>query len=209
MPCTRRIDRSRRCCSCVRSCWSISTFFNSACDTASAMGPSESPSWRSALASSWSSARYMSSKVLIFMTVPRTVLLVPPAARIQRAGREQVPVAALATFAGLAVDFAEHDVERPHNCRDIGQHVAAGKQIHGLQVGEGGGADLAFVGAVGAVGNQVDTELTFRRFDGDVDLPFRHTEAFGIHLEMMDGRLHGALHLGARRRHDLVVTHRD
>jgi hypothetical protein len=36
-------------------------------------------------------------------------------------------------------------------------------------VREGGGADLAFVGLVGAVGDEVDAEFAFGRFDGGID----------------------------------------
>ena len=77
------------------------------------------------------------------------------------------------------------------------------------EVREAGRADLALVGLVGAVGDQIDAELALGRLDRGVDLARRHVEALGVELEMMDERLHRALHLGALGRHDLVVVDRD
>src|SRR3546814_4125496 len=48
-------------------------------------------------------------------------------------------------------------------------------------------------------------ELALRRLDGRVGLAGRHVEPLGIELEVMDQRLHGALHFGATRRRDLAV----
>ena len=63
----------------------------------------------------------------------------------------------------LPVDLPEHDVEAAQYGRDVGQHVAAVHEVHGLQVGKAGGADLAAVGTVGAVGDQIDAELALGR----------------------------------------------
>ena len=82
--------------------------------------------------------------------------------------------------------------------RDVGQHVAAAQEIHGLQMGEARRADLAFVGLVGAVGDEIDAELALGRLDRGIDLARRHVEAFGEQLEVMDQRFHRLLHLAAR-----------
>src|SRR5262245_20583540 len=111
--------------------------------------------------------------------------------------------------AGSAIDLAEHDVERADDRRDVRQHVPASQEIHRLQVGERRRPDLAFVGAIGAVRHQIDPELPLRRLDRGVDLAGRHAMALAVELEMVDGRLHRALHLGARRRNDLVVLDGD
>src|SRR6478752_4019884 len=70
-------------------------------------------------------------------------------------------------------------------------------------------ADLAFVGLVGAVRDQIDAELALRRLDRDVDFAGRDMEALGVKLEVMDQRLHRPLHLAASRWNDLVVLERD
>src|SRR6266542_3470900 len=83
--------------------------------------------------------------------------------------------------------------------------MSARKKIHRLQVRERGGADLALVRPVGAVGNEIDPELALWRLHRRIYLSSRHTEAFGVELKMMDERFHGALHDFAPGRHDLVV----
>ena len=72
-------------------------------------------------------------------------------------------------------------------------------------MGKRGRADLALVGPVGAVGDEIDPELAFRRLDRRIDLARRHVEALGVELEMMDQGFHGALHHLAPGRNDLVV----
>ena len=108
-----------------------------------------------------------------------------------------------------SIHLPEHDVERTQNGGDVGEHVAAAEEIHRLQMGKAGRPDLAFVGLVGAVGDEIDAELALGRLDRGIDLAGRHVEAFGVELEVMDERFHRALHLGALGRHDLVVVDRD
>src|SRR5690348_16612600 len=83
--------------------------------------------------------------------------------------------------------------------------MAAGEIIHGLEMGEAGRADLAAIGPVAAVGHEIYAELALRRLDRGIGLPGRHVEALGIELEMVDERLHRALHLAAARRRHLMV----
>ena len=66
-------------------------------------------------------------------------------------------------------------------------------------------ADLAAVGAVGAVGHQIDAEFALRGLDRRINLARRHVEAFGIKLEVMDQRFHRGLHLAALGRSDLAA----
>ena len=70
-------------------------------------------------------------------------------------------------------------------------------------------ADLAAIGLVGAVRDQIDPELALGRLDHGVDLAFGGAEAFGIELEVMDQGFHRHLHLGPARRCDLVVGGHD
>src|SRR5262249_11212466 len=69
-----------------------------------------------------------------------------------------------------------------------------------------GRADLALVGPVGAVRHHVHAELALGRLDRGIDLPRRHVMSLAVELEVVDGRLHRALHLRTRRRDDLVVS---
>jgi len=87
--------------------------------------------------------------------------------------------------------------------------VAAAQKIHRLQMRKRGRADLAFIGLVRAVGDQIDAELALGGFHRRIDLPGRHAKAFCVEFEVMDQRFHRALHLAAARGEDLVVLHRD
>src|SRR5207245_6774679 len=108
-----------------------------------------------------------------------------------------------------AIDLPEHDVERAEDRGYVGEHVAPAEEIHGLEVGKAGRPDFALVGLVAAVGDEIDAELALGRLDRGVDLARGNVKAFGVKLEVVDERLHGALHLGALGRDDLVVDHRD
>src|SRR5258708_13338974 len=70
---------------------------------------------------------------------------------------------------------------------------------------EGGRADLALVGLVGSIGDEADAEFTFGRFDRGVDLASRNAVPFGVKLEVLDRRLHRALHFAAARRNNLAT----
>src|SRR6266849_5617176 len=83
--------------------------------------------------------------------------------------------------------------------------MALADEVHRLQMREAWRADLALVGLVGAVGDEIDPELALRRLDRGINLAGRHMDTFGIELEVMDQRLHRALHLATPRRRDLVV----
>jgi len=83
--------------------------------------------------------------------------------------------------------------------------VPTAQDIHRLEVRERRRANLAFVRPVGAVGHQIDPRLTLGRLDGGINLASRNPVAFSVKLEVMNERLHRALHLGAARWHDLGV----
>src|SRR5215475_10521350 len=84
------------------------------------------------------------------------------------------------------VHLPEHDVERAEDGRDVGKQVAAAEKIHRLKMRKARRADLALVGLVRAVGDQIDAELALGGFDGSINLAGRHVITFGIELEMMD-----------------------
>ena len=87
--------------------------------------------------------------------------------------------------------------------------MLAAHEIHGLEMGEARGLDLAAIGLVGAVGDQIDAEFALRRLDRGIDLAGRHLVALGIELEVVDQRFHRALHLAALGRHHLAVERGD
>src|SRR5216684_5151833 len=95
-----------------------------------------------------------------------------------------------------AVHLPEHDVDRAEDRRYIGEHVTAAEKIHRLEMSEAGRANLAFVRLIAAVRDEIDAELAFRRLDRGIDFAGGDMEAFSVELEMMDERLHGALHFG-------------
>ena len=75
------------------------------------------------------------------------------------------------------VDLPEHDVERAEDGRDVGQHVPAAHEVHGLEMREARRADLAAVRLVGAVGDEIDAELALGRLDRGIDLAGRHVDS--------------------------------
>ena len=72
-------------------------------------------------------------------------------------------------------------------------------------MGEARRADLAAVGLVGAIGDEIDAKLTFWGFHARIHLACWHMIAFRIKLEMVDQRLHRAFHFGALRRYDFLA----
>src|SRR6266508_4363845 len=106
----------------------------------------------------------------------------------------------------LAVDLAEHDVERTDVRRHVGELVAPGHHVERSEMRETRRADLAAVGLVGAIGHEIDAELALGRLDGGVGLAGRHLVALGVKLEVMDQGFHRALHLTAAWRRDLAVV---
>ena len=103
------------------------------------------------------------------------------------------------------VHLAEHDVERAQHGGHVRQHVPAAQVVHGLEMREARGADLAAVRLVGAVGDEIDAELALRSLDGGINLALGHMEALGVELEVMDERFHRPLHVTALGRDDLAV----
>src|SRR5215467_1621606 len=76
--------------------------------------------------------------------------------------------------------------------------MPAAQEIHRLQAGERRRPDLAPVGPVGAVRHQVEAKLALGRPGRCVD----HAGGMmvlAVELEMVNGRFHRALHLGAQR----------
>src|SRR4029077_11512506 len=65
--------------------------------------------------------------------------------------------------------------------------------------------DLTLVGPVGAIGDKIDAEFALGRLHRSIDLAGGYVVALGIEFEMVDCRLHRALHFGAQWRHDLAV----
>ena len=94
----------------------------------------------------------------------------------------------------------------PMIATDVGQHVAPAHVIGGLEKGEARRPDLAAIGPVGAVRDEIDAELALRRLDRRVGLARRHVIAFGVELEVMDQRFHRLLHLGALGRRDFDLS---
>src|SRR3954462_2200815 len=70
-------------------------------------------------------------------------------------------------------------------------------------------ANFALVRLIGAVSDEIDAEFTLGGLNRGVHFARRDVITLGIELEMMDQRFHGALHLAALGRNDLVVIDRD
>src|SRR5688572_2673510 len=66
--------------------------------------------------------------------------------------------------------------------------------------------DLAAVWLAASVGHQVNPEFSLGRFHGSIGFPLWYAIAFGIELEMVNQRLHRALHDLPLGRSDLGVA---
>src|ERR1019366_9964331 len=92
------------------------------------------------------------------------------------------------------VDLAEDDIDRTENRAHIGQHRFAAEKIHRGKMREARRPDLATIGLIGAIRDEIDTEFSLGSLDRAIDFAGRHMETFGIELEVMDQRLHRTLH---------------
>ncbi len=71
----------------------------------------------------------------------------------------------------LSVDLAEHDVQRAQDGgRRPASHMPAIHIVHRLEMRETGRADLAAIGLVGAVGDEIDAELALGASTQAIDL---------------------------------------
>src|SRR5690606_14753897 len=77
---------------------------------------------------------------------------------------------AVPTRSGSPVALPEHHVDRAEDGGRIGQHVALAHEIHRLEVAEGGRADLAAIGFVRPVRDEIDAEFALGAFGGDINL---------------------------------------
>src|SRR2546430_11686921 len=84
------------------------------------------------------------------------------------------------------VDLAENDVHRTDDRNQIGQHMAARQEFGRLQHREARRADLAAIGPVGAVGDEIDAEFALWCLDRRIGFAGRHVIALGVELEVMD-----------------------
>src|SRR5438445_7329885 len=84
------------------------------------------------------------------------------------------------------VHLPEHDVDRAQHCGRVGEHVALHHEVHRLEVREAGRANLAAVGPVGAVGDEIDAEFALGALGRDVNLARGHVKALRVELEVVD-----------------------
>src|ERR1700722_5633408 len=103
----------------------------------------------------------------------------------------------------LAVDLAQHDIDRSDDGDDIGEETAFAHGFECLQSCESWIAHMNAVGFGGAVRDDVVVHHAVRRFNRAGRLTCWNTKAFGHNLEVMDEGLHLGLHLLAIRQNDL------
>jgi hypothetical protein len=81
--------------------------------------------------------------------------------------------------------------------------------VEATQVSETRSTDLASVRSLGTVGDNEDTHLTLRGFDGGVGLTGRNGVTLAVKQEVVNESLHVLLHSGTWRRGNLVVLNLD
>lgn len=87
--------------------------------------------------------------------------------------------------------------------------MTLGDVVEATQVGKAGGANVASIGALAAVADDVDAHLALGGLDGGVGLAGGHSVALCVEEEVVDEGLHVLLHGGAWRGGDLVVLDAD
>src|SRR5689334_20854905 len=85
--------------------------------------------------------------------------------------------------------------------------MALGHYIDRLQEREAGRPDLATIGTIGSICNQIYAEFALGTFHHRVGSARRHVIAFGEELEVVDQRFHRPLHLRSVRRREFAVLH--
>lgn len=96
-----------------------------------------------------------------------------------------------------------------NNSHSIGQQVTTGNLVESTQVGKSRSTDLAPVGSLATVTDQVHGHLTLRSLNGRVGLARGHGVTLGVQKEVVDQSLHVLLHGSTGRRRDLVVLDLD
>src|SRR5205814_1894746 len=92
--------------------------------------------------------------------------------------------------AASAVDVSEDEVHAAHDRDHVRDQHVLHQPPQRLEIAEGGWPDLHPVGLVGAVRDEVETELAARALDEAVNVADRPFEAFTDEPEVMDDRLH-------------------
>ena len=95
------------------------------------------------------------------------------------------------------------------NSNSVCQQVTTRNLVESTQVSKSGSTDLAPVGSLAAVTDQVHTHLTLGSLNSRVGLTRGHGVTLGKQKEVMDQCLHVLLHGRTGRRRDLVVFHLD
>src|SRR5215470_16454482 len=106
------------------------------------------------------------------------------------------------------VDLPEHDVLRADPGHGVREHVPAYHLPERAEMREPGRAALDAVGLVGAIGDQVDAELTLWRLDRGVGIAGGDFISFSEELEVVNERFHVFLHeLAPWGPHLAVIDH--
>src|SRR3989304_4256229 len=83
----------------------------------------------------------------------------------------------LGTF--LSVTFTHHDVIRPKNRHDIGNHIPSRHMVKGPHVDEGRGPDLEPIGFASPRTHDIKAQLPFMGLGPTIDVPFWCRKARG------------------------------
>lgn len=109
----------------------------------------------------------------------------------------------------LEAPISKNEVHSADYGHGVCEEVTTRNLVEAAQVGETGGANLAAVGPLGAVGDDEHTHLTLGGLDGAVGLSRRNCVTLGVEQEVVDESLHVLLHGSTGRRSDLVVLDLD
>lgn len=96
-----------------------------------------------------------------------------------------------------------------NNSHSIGQQVTTGNLVESTQVGKTRSTDLAPVGSLATITDQVHGHLALGSLNGRVGLTRRHRVTLSVQKEVVDQSLHVLLHGSTRRRRHLVVLNLD
>lgn len=108
-----------------------------------------------------------------------------------------------------AGQISTYKIHSTNDGNSVSEQVTTRDLVEAAQVSESRSTNLAAVGSLGAVGDDENTHLTLRGFDGTVSLAGRYGVALGVEQEVVNESLHVLLHGCAGRGSDLVVLDLD
>lgn len=114
-----------------------------------------------------------------------------------------------ASTSDARTQLTKHKIHSTNDRNSVSKQVALGNVVKATQVSETRGANVASIGALATVTDNVDAHLALGGLNDRVRLAGGHGVTLCVEKEVVNEGLHVLLHGGARRGSDLVVLDAD